>query len=433
MKFKVVKRCQEDLDPIQGLLKSFLPFARKRMEFNKPPTIFFQSDARNAERLLGKTAHYDPTTMHITLYITGRHPKDVLRSLSHELVHHGQNCRGEFGKTPDTAPGYAQTDDHLRGMEEEAYKVGNLCLRDWEDGIKTGKIRISMPLKESLMREQEPEEEDLYQVVAGDTLAGISQKHYGDLHKWPLIYKHNIDIVGGDPDYIEVGMKLKVPEVSAWNSLSDAEIKKFYSLSSHYGEEGEIKSVSMEDSPVYSSGNYIFPVGGGRITSRFGMRGPIHKLAAVHCDRNSDKYNLKMCKRYSSPHKHEGVDIGTAIGTPVVAPFDGKIIKVKTGSKSAGNYIVLKTKEERPIFHTFMHLGDNLPTINQEFKSGDVVAYVGRTGAGTGAHLHWETSMGLLRKKFDPLSLYQKRSLQEWKNAELNRLLLEKFNLGDKK
>jgi murein DD-endopeptidase MepM/ murein hydrolase activator NlpD len=140
-----------------------------------------------------------------------------------------------------------------------------------------------------------------------------------------------------------------------------------------------------------------------------------------------------MCKRYSSPHKHEGVDIGTAIGTPVVAPFDGKIIKVKTGSKSAGNYIVLKTKEERPIFHTFMHLGDNLPTINQEFKSGDVVAYVGRTGAGTGAHLHWETSMGLLRKKFDPLSLYQKRSLQEWKNAELNRLLLEKFNLGDKK
>ena len=149
MKFKVVKRCQEDLSSIHGLLKSFLPFARKRMGFNKPPTIFFKSDQGNAQKLLGKTAHYEPATGHITVYVTGRHPKDVLRSLSHELVHHGQNCRGEFGHTPDTAPGYAQTDNHMRKMEEEAYSVGNLCFRDWEDSVKSGKIPVSMKLQES--------------------------------------------------------------------------------------------------------------------------------------------------------------------------------------------------------------------------------------------------------------------------------------------
>ena len=150
MKFKVVKRCQEDLHSIHGLLKSFLPFARKRMGFNKPPTIFFQSDQGNAQKLLGKTAHYEPSTMNITVYVTGRHPKDVLRSLSHELVHHGQNCSGEFGHTPDTAPGYAQRSKHLRNMEIEAYREGNLCFRDWEDEVKSGKINIPMELRESL-------------------------------------------------------------------------------------------------------------------------------------------------------------------------------------------------------------------------------------------------------------------------------------------
>ena len=163
MKFKVVKRCQEDLSSIHGLLKSFLPFARKRMGFNKPPTIFFQSDQGNAQKLLGKTAHYEPGTGHITVYVTGRHPKDVLRSLSHELVHHGQNCRGEFGHTPDTAPGYAQTDSHMRRMEEEAYSVGNLCFRDWEDSVKSGKIRIPMPLKESLFKEEQAKDSNYFE------------------------------------------------------------------------------------------------------------------------------------------------------------------------------------------------------------------------------------------------------------------------------
>ncbi len=149
MKFKVIKKCQEDLTSLHELLKSFLPFAKNRMGFDKPPTIYFQSDDANAKRLLGKTAHYDPTAMTVTVYVTGRHPKDVLRSLSHELVHHTQNCRGEFAKLPQTSPGYAQNDGHLRLMEEEAYTEGNMCMRDWEDGVKGGRIKVKLSLKES--------------------------------------------------------------------------------------------------------------------------------------------------------------------------------------------------------------------------------------------------------------------------------------------
>jgi hypothetical protein len=113
-----------------------MPFAQERMGFHKPPRVFLRDDPANAQNPLGKTAYYDPSQMSVTLYINGRHPKDVMRSLSHELVHHTQNCNGKFDGTSEMGEGYAQNDEHLREMEREAYEQGNLCFRDWEDSIK---------------------------------------------------------------------------------------------------------------------------------------------------------------------------------------------------------------------------------------------------------------------------------------------------------
>jgi hypothetical protein len=119
-------------------LQSFLPFAQKRLGFNRPPTIFFDSDAENAQQILGKTGYYDPDALEIVIFVDNRHPKDVLRSLSHELVHHAQNCRGDLNPeiAGETELGYAQNNTHMRGMESEAYEKGNLCMRDWEDSVK---------------------------------------------------------------------------------------------------------------------------------------------------------------------------------------------------------------------------------------------------------------------------------------------------------
>ena len=123
-------------DILQPLVKEFMPFAQERMGFKKPPRIFLRNDPENAQNPLGKTAYYDPQERSVTLYINGRHPKDIMRSLSHELVHHTQNCNGEFDNMPEMGEGYAQKDPHLREMERKAYEIGNLCLRDWEDTRK---------------------------------------------------------------------------------------------------------------------------------------------------------------------------------------------------------------------------------------------------------------------------------------------------------
>jgi hypothetical protein len=125
------------IDIISPMIKQFLPFAQERMGFKDPPKLFLRGDTQNANNPLGKTAFYDPQAKTVTVYITNRHPKDVMRSLSHELVHHSQNCRGDFNGVGEMGEGYAQNDEHLREMEREAYETGNMCFRDWEDSIKS--------------------------------------------------------------------------------------------------------------------------------------------------------------------------------------------------------------------------------------------------------------------------------------------------------
>lgn len=121
---------------LSKLVKSFMPFAQERMGFKHPPRMFLKKDPDNAINPLGKTAYYNPENKSIVLYTTNRHPKDIMRSLSHELVHHTQNCDGRLDNVGEMGEGYAQNDEYLREIEREAYEKGNMCFRDWEDSIK---------------------------------------------------------------------------------------------------------------------------------------------------------------------------------------------------------------------------------------------------------------------------------------------------------
>ena len=134
---------------LEQMVDNFFPYSQKKLGFDKGATIVFQSDEENSSRMLGKTAYYNPESFEVVLYTDNRHPKDIMRSLSHELVHHAQNCRGDFTNSDSTYEGYAQKDPHLRSMEREAYTKGNLIFRDFEDLIKTGKINIEIDFSDS--------------------------------------------------------------------------------------------------------------------------------------------------------------------------------------------------------------------------------------------------------------------------------------------
>ena len=94
MSCDIVNKTGKDMAQMTQIASDFFPYAQKRLGFDQPVTILLISDEENSLNPFGKTANYDPNNMQIALYVDGRHPKDILRSLSHELVHHAQNCRG---------------------------------------------------------------------------------------------------------------------------------------------------------------------------------------------------------------------------------------------------------------------------------------------------------------------------------------------------
>lgn len=135
---KINNHTNLDLTELEQQVDRFYPYSKQQLGFEQDPqSINFVSDPENATNMLGKTAFYDPESFSITIYADNRHPKDMMRSLSHELVHHAQNCRGEFDNEMDLGEGYAQEDEHMRNMEKEAYSLGNIVFRDWEDGMKS--------------------------------------------------------------------------------------------------------------------------------------------------------------------------------------------------------------------------------------------------------------------------------------------------------
>ena len=121
---------------LKEALGEIFKVAKEKFNIQNTPKLSLKQDEENAQDLLGKTAHYEPTEQSIVLYITNRHPKDICRSFSHELVHHHQNERGDLEGGDASSPTYAQDDQHMRKMEMEAYLKGNLLFRDWEDKVK---------------------------------------------------------------------------------------------------------------------------------------------------------------------------------------------------------------------------------------------------------------------------------------------------------
>jgi Zn-dependent peptidase ImmA (M78 family) len=112
---------------------------QKELGLKTTPKVILGTDQKNADKMLGKTGYYDPNKHSIHLFITDRHPKDILRSFSHEVVHHWQHEhkqleKGNSGEEHD--PQYAQNDAWMRQMEKQAYLLGNMMFRDWEDGKK---------------------------------------------------------------------------------------------------------------------------------------------------------------------------------------------------------------------------------------------------------------------------------------------------------
>ena len=77
-------------------------------------------------------SYYDPINKEVVLFVTDRHPKDVLRSLAHEFIHHNQFEDKRI--TPDMCDESEITKNNkIVNFEEEAYLKGNIAFRTWTE------------------------------------------------------------------------------------------------------------------------------------------------------------------------------------------------------------------------------------------------------------------------------------------------------------
>ncbi len=127
----------QDIDIKQRIMQLTQHMLDKGMNIEPLPSVeLLDGDSVNAREFLGKTAYYDPNSATIVLYTEGRHPKDIVRSFSHEMIHHIQNLEGRLGNIITTN---TQEDDDLNDIEAEANLKGTMTFRNWTDSLNEGK------------------------------------------------------------------------------------------------------------------------------------------------------------------------------------------------------------------------------------------------------------------------------------------------------
>ena len=236
----ITNHTESNLDEFIEVVKRFMPFAQKQIGFNRPPTIDLISDSQNAQSMMGKTAFYDPAEVKVVVYTDGRHPKDMLRSISHELVHHAQNCNGEFDNSRPLGEDYAQTDSHLRNMEEDANLRGNMCVRDFVDQklhLEESKRRTKNMVNEKQLRE------------------AIRKIIVEDMDVNDTVYSRD-DKLGDDELEVEIEGEEEVP---GYNLGPDASAEDMLALVARYVEEQGIETAppGMTDAGIAATKNYL--------------------------------------------------------------------------------------------------------------------------------------------------------------------------------
>lgn len=78
------------------------------------------------------TGYFDPEINAIRLFIWNRHPKDVLRTFAHELIHWKQQKNGAIERSGYSGDKITE-DKNLVRLEAEAYLKGNMAFRSWTE------------------------------------------------------------------------------------------------------------------------------------------------------------------------------------------------------------------------------------------------------------------------------------------------------------
>lgn len=127
--------------------------------------------------------------------------------------------------------------------------------------------------------------------------------------------------------------------------------------------------------PRSFSGLFMWPTE-GILTQGYGcLHTRFAKRAYSNCDRGAGGF-------------HNGIDIASGLGTPIVAVDDGEVVVMASSPYAYGYWLAVKHSNGLVTLYT--HMSSVRPvTSGQQVSRGDIVGYMSSSGFSTGSHLHF--------------------------------------------
>lgn len=104
----------------------------------------------------------------------------------------------------------------------------------------------------------------------------------------------------------------------------------------------------------------------------------------------SSLFGMRLHPIYRVWKLHNGIDLGNRAGAPIVAAAAGKV--TRSGWGGGGSGINVRIAHSGGLATSYLHMSRTVVRAGQTVKAGQIIGYVGSTGAATGPHLHFSVT-----------------------------------------
>jgi len=128
----------------------------------------------------------------------------------------------------------------------------------------------------------------------------------------------------------------------------------------------------------------------------------IQPIANKNLTRVASGYGNRIHPIYKTKKLHTGMDFTAPKGTEIYATGDGKIKKARRSRRGYGNHVII---DHGYGYQTlYAHMSKIIVRPGQKIKRGEVIGFVGNSGASVGPHLHYEVIKN--GHKINPVNFY---------------------------
>lgn len=283
----------------------------------------------------------------------------------------------DFGDTVEVVEAYLSTEAltdveeavELVTRDQEKNQVYEVVSGDTLSGIS---LKTNIPMDKLIEMNDSLEDETSMIRVGDELIIMVPQPELTVVRQEEMYYEEDYeeDIIYIDNDEWYTTQQVTLQEPSAGHRKVVAIVS--FENDKEVGTEIIKEEVTYEAVPkIVERGTivpptYIKPISGGRLSSGFGSRTAPTKGASTY---------------------HKGVDWATATGTAVVASSGGVVTKAGWGS-GYGYVVYIDHPDGRQT--RYGHLSKVLVSVGQTVSQGQKIALSGNTGVSTGPHLHFE-------------------------------------------